>query len=656
MAGMRTLRQSSAEPLSQSSAEPLRQSSAEPLRQNSAGLPRLILAVALGVAVAVAMPVAAQAATFAASTTVSPPDAAAAVAGDRYPGDPLTEAASVAAEERRLIEVRAIGNTAGWTDANEGDPYRLVTGNTYTLVLVRRDNPYTLDDLLRYAPSTFVQQPDGSYLLTENIVVERGATLELSSDQPRVLRLASTPDAFVSIVTTGGALWLGGSVDSPLEVTSWDPVSQRVDSDTADGRAYVRVIGGQAAFAHVRFHDLGFWSGATGGVSLTGTAAPDAPAQDAAAAEAGVFDTDVYPSDGGAALLNVDADLSAYSSVSAVLDDVGSTGNAFGMFISSTSGVEIRNSTFENNLVDGLVLHRGVTNAVVQDTSASRNGVDGVSVLRGATGVALERITADENGRNGIRLAGGPLADGPSATGTTTARYGNNHVSNSRLAANGRYGIELVGGVDFVVDGNVVSGHEMGIVVAKAVTGVTITHNTVENSGVHAIALRDGVTDAVVQDNSVAGASVGIFLRDSSGVIDHNTVADVDNHAITLIGDAATSTISYNILSGRGPSAIDVARADREPILSGNDAQSWQETKPLEVIVRSIFQPLTVMWIVLGAAVVITAFLSLRRRRRRGVIRHPYESHRPLDELTPGVADPSALRRSGRTAAEKRMA
>ena len=86
----------------------------------------------------------------------------------------------------------------GWTNLNQGRPYRLVTGNTYTLVLIRRDAPYTLDDLLDYAPSTFVRQPDGSYLLSENIVIEQGATLRLSSkdglraapgEHPRRVRL-----------------------------------------------------------------------------------------------------------------------------------------------------------------------------------------------------------------------------------------------------------------------------------------------------------------------------------------------------------------------------------------------------------------------------------------------------------------------------------
>ena len=627
-------------------------------------MPRLPLAVAFGVAAGLATPLAAHAAATP-SPTVEPAPApiadATVVQGDPYPGDAALEAQLVAAEERRLIDVRAISNAAGWTNVNQGRPYRLVTGNTYTLVLIRRDAPYTLDDLLEYAPSTFVRHPDGSYLLTENIVVEQGATLELNSADGLVLHLASTPDAFVSIVTIGGALKFGGTADQPVEVTSWDPVAQDVDTVTDDGRAYLRVTGGHAAFAHVRFHDLGFWSGSTGGVSLTGTAAPETLSADAdqnrdAETESGptVYGTDLYPA-GGADLLDLAPDLGGYSYVSAALDDVESSDNAFGMFITSAVGVDIRDSTFQNNLVDGLVLHRGVTNTVVHNTTASHNGIDGVRVTRAATGVILDRITADENGRNGIRLEGGPLADGPSATGTPTGDYGSNTVSNSLVSGNGRYGIEVVGGENLMIDGNSVDGQQMGIVVADAVSGVTITDNIVEHSEEHAIALRGGVTGATVQGNSVEGGTVGIFLRDASGLIDRNIVTGVGNHAISLIRGASESTVSNNVVSGRGPSAIDVARADIDPLVENNDTDAWQGTKPLDVVLRSIFQPLTVLWILLGSAVVITAFTGLRGRRSRG-IRHPYESHRSLDELTAGVVDPAAFGRTSTRPTEEQPA
>ena len=437
-------------------------------------------------------------------------------------------------------------------------------------------------------------------------------------------------------------------------MTSWDPVAAAADAETSDGRAYLRVTGGHAKFAHVRFDNLGFWSGATGGVALTGTDAPDILSEDAdqnrvddTSTGTEIFGTELYPT-GGAELLEFEPDLGAYSYVSADIDDVESRNNAFGLFITSAKGVDIRDSTFENNLVDGLVLHRGVTDTVVHNTTASHNGVDGLSVTRAATGVVLDRLTVEENGRNGITLEGGPLADGPSATGTPTGSYGNNQVTNSVASGNGRYGIEVVGGRNLVVDGNSVSGQAMGIVVARDVDGITISDNIVEGSTQHAIALRDGVTNATVQGNSIEGGQVGIFLREAAGLIDRNTVSDVGNHAVTVIDAPAITTVSNNIVSGRGPSAIDVSRADAAIVVEDNDTDGWQSTKPLDVILRGIFQPLTVLWISLGLIVVFTAFSGLRRRRHG--IRDPYASHRPLATLTQGTADPAAYGRGQRTA------
>lgn len=569
---------------------------------------------------------------------------------DAYPGDPDLEALLVAAEDRRLIEVRSIANAAGWTNVNQGRPYRLVTGNTYTLVLIERDAPYTIEDLIEYGPSTFVRQPDGSYLLSENIIVEQGATLRLASADGLVLRMSSTPDAFVSIVTLGGAVEIAGTPDEPIEVTSWDPVEVAPDVTTADGRSYIRVTGGHANFSHVVFHDLGFWSGMTGGVSLTGTEAPEVlsdhaednrrvdPIEEAPE----VYGNALIPVDGsGLDTLALQPDLTDYSYVSAFIRNVVSRDNAFGMFITSAEGVDIKDASFDDNLVDGLVLHRYVTNTIVRNATATGNGVDGFRLTRATSGIVLDRVTSERNGRNGITIEGGPLADGPSATGTPVGRYGNNEVTNSVARDNRRYGIDVIGGVKIVIDGNAVSGHDMGIVVARDVDTIEVTDNLVEDSAIQGIALRDGVRNALVRGNQVDGGEIGIYLREAGGLIERNTVEGVSNHAITLIAQTERSRVSDNEVSGIGPSAIDVARAGGEVDLADNAVVDWRSTKPLDVILRSIFQPLTVLWLALGLLLLVTALSSVGRRHTG--IRHPYASRAPLSSLTVGVVPPEAL-------------
>ena len=561
-----------------------------------------------------------------------------------YPGDPANEALMIAAEERRLIDVREISNAASWTGLSQYKPYRLVTGNTLTLVLVGRDSPYTFSELVEIAPRTVIRQPDGSYLLAENIVVEEGATLALSSSTPLTLHMTSTADRFVSIVTLGGSLSVVGTADTPVTVSSWDTSTGTVDSETADGRSYIRVIGGHAELAYANFEHLGFWSGMTGGVSLTGTQLPDDEVEGAAATQA---NPEIYGQEllavGEDALptLALEPDLTGYSAVSARIQNSSFSDNAFGLFVTSADGVVISDSVVQDSLVDGIVLHRDVTNNIIKTTTSRGNALDGFSLTRASTGVELDRVTATGNGRNGISLEGGSLAQGPSATGTPVAIYGNNVVSDSTSSDNVRYGVEVVGGSSILVDGNTVNGNEMGIVVSDGAESVTVKNNVVERSAVQGIALRSAATDATVTGNTVVGGEIGIYVRDAGGTFERNVVEEVSNHALTLIGITGTSQILKNTVSGSGPSAIDVARTTNTTV-ELNDTSGWRGTKPLDVILRSILQPLTVMWIVLGLLVLITALTSIGRSRHG--IRHPYANLAPLSTLTKGVVSPEDVR------------
>jgi len=630
-----------------------------------------------------------------------------------YPGDPDAEAALVAAEDRRLVEVRSIANGAQWTGASQWRPYRLETGTTYTLVLVEREAPYSFDDLLELAPQTLVRQPDGSYLLGENIVVEEGATLDLTSDDGLRLNLTSTDDAFVSIVTLGGDLTVAGTAENPTVVSAWDPRTGTVDDDTSDGRAYVRVVGGYADFRHATFDHLGFWSGTTGGVSLTGTDLPHtAPgSQDLAAGEipaadeptapdgtagtpgtegtagtdetagavatgdaadpgaapdgtttsttsagaptetgttstvvsppsAKVFGTELLPTGAGAPTLGLGADLSGYSFVSAQIQDVTFSDNAFGLFVMNAEGVVVSGSRIEDSLVDGLVMHRDVTASTVVATTSTGNAVDGFRLARSTSGIVLERLTSTGNGRNGISIEGTPLADGPSATGTGTEMSGANSVSESTVTGNGRYGIDVVGGTTIEVDANTVTDNPAGIVVSEGATAVELTDNTVEGADQQGISLRSAGTDTVVTGNTVLGGEIGIYARDAGGTFERNTVDDVTSHAITLVGATGSSVVSDNSVGGRGPSAIDVARTTGVAV-SDNSTEDWDSTKPLSTVLRQIFQPLTVVWLLLALLVLVTALTSIRHRNAG--VRHPYANRAPLTSLTRGVADPSEI-------------
>ncbi|MBC7517584.1 MAG: right-handed parallel beta-helix repeat-containing protein [Microbacteriaceae bacterium] len=594
--------------------------------------------------------------------------------GLKYPGDGHSEALLVATEQRRLISVRSVAKAAEWTGVSHHVPYRMATGNFYTLVLVPRAAEYTVGDLTLLSPRTFVRQPDGSYILSESIIIERGATLSLRSGVGLVIRLLSEPRAFVSIITIGGSLTIEGTKERPVEVSSWDRGTGAPDVKTADGRAYVRIIGGHAALSNVKFHDLGFWSGVTGGVSLTGTVLPGETkstvttgkdgkvvvgaiaATPAALAPGAVTDNDpatinpkiygseIYPAGDGAGSLSLEPDLNGFSYVSALISNVIFDKNAYGLFITNANGVEVRNSIVSNSLVNGMTFHRNVTNSKVSDSSAIKNGVDGFSLARATSGVVFDQLTATGNGRNGIAVDGRPLATGPSAVGTSIDVFGNNRISNSRSSSNGRYGIMINNGINVTISGNTIANNRGGIVVTGGTRTVAVVGNTVTGSVTQGIALRDGVTDATVTSNIVDGGQIGIYLRGTSrSDVERNKIEHVTNHAITLIGDAKGSRVSNNTISGSGPSGLDVKRAPGVYV-SLNDLTRWESTKSFFVILGTIFQPLTIMWTLLGLLVLISAISSVRRRNI-GIV-DPYSELAPLSSLSKGVVTVSDLLRA----------
>ncbi|WP_247828507.1 right-handed parallel beta-helix repeat-containing protein [Arthrobacter antioxidans] len=565
--------------------------------------------------------------------------------GTDYPGNPELEAALVADEDRRLTEVRTVASMVRWRNLDVKTAYRLAAGSAYSLVLTSRDEAYTVESLLELAPQTFVRQPDGSFLLSEHLVIQNGATLDLSEPGGLELRMASDAQGFVSIVNYGGTLKLSGSEGNPVRIRSWDRDKGTDDTLTDDGRAYIRSIGGQVALNYVELHNMGFWSGRTGGLSLTGTDRPstgtlatfgrDVKAGVEALKDAPGTESPQQPVDGvlpAGELPLPDVDLTdpTYSYVSASITDTTIDGNAFGLFIANANGVDIKDTTVRNSLADGVVMHRYVTNAAVGKTEASDNAGDGFVLSRATTGIVLSEVTARDNRRNGISIEGQPLANGPSATGIALGRYGNNSVANSTAEGNGRYGIEVVGGDNVGVHANNISGNTMGIVVRDGARNVSVVGNQLRDQVSQGIAVRDTVSDATVSGNIVDGGEIGIYVRDSIAEVGRNTLTGLTNHGITIVGATQGTAIAQNTIAGQGPSAVDSRRA-AEVTIEGNTTSAWNDTTPWYIMLRNFFQPLTVLWLLLALIVVVTAVKGAGRSRDR---QHPYADKIPLTAIT----------------------
>lgn len=542
-----------------------------------------------------------------------------------YPGNPEAESALVAREDRRIIDVRSTASSAQWSDIDAGSPYRLRTGTRNTLVLVARSEQYTLPELAALAPESVSPVDAGeTFLVIEHVVVLDGATLSVEPGQTALL--ASDSSGFSTLITLGGTLLVAGSATAPAFISSWDVAAGAPDRDTSDGRAYVRIFGGHAAIGFAFVDALGFWSGNTGGLSLTGTELPDDDVVPVGA--------DSVPDDGAAPL--VTPGKSETVTVTAEIRQVTVTGNAFGIFVTNASGVSIVESVVHDSLVDGVVFHRYVSDSSLRDVESSGNAVDGVVVSRASSDLTFDDVTASQNGRNGITIDGSALVDGPNAVGVGTHRYGDIRVTGGSAVDNARYGIEVIGGEGIALSGTSVSGGEVGVVVRDGATEVAISDLTVMDAERQGISVRDDVAAATIEDNIIQDVPTGIYVRNAHADVRDNTVTGAAVHGITLVGDLSGTEVTGNDLAGNGSIAIDSERS-LDAVVERNQVDGWVQSLTVQRLAGLVFQPLTIVWLGIAALVVLALFA--RRSARRGDIIDPFIEHKRLGDYSRGIVD-----------------
>src|SRR5690625_5998083 len=117
-------------------------------------------------------------------------------------------------------------NTTRWVFSTGASPLALSTGETSTIVLLAREEPYTLQELADLVPDAVQQESEGSYLISSHLVIDRGATLRIHNDSGLSVHLDSTAESFASIVSIGGALDVAGGEDEPVQITGWDKIGR----------------------------------------------------------------------------------------------------------------------------------------------------------------------------------------------------------------------------------------------------------------------------------------------------------------------------------------------------------------------------------------------------------------------------------------------
>lgn len=540
--------------------------------------------------------------------------AAGAAAGE----DADRQAQLVQGENDRLIDVRIAGKTRVVTYPLR--PYRVRSAGLYTLVLPARRAAYTLDDLRRLAPQTFLLQPDGSFLLREHILVDTGATLALSPQRPTTIKLLSAANGFVSIISRGGRLRLLGSAAAPLTFTSWDDTANTPDTTLRDGRAYL-LADGQLIVRHTKFSALGFWSGRTGGLALAGSGAPTAGkdlAKDAAPADTATSSTHRQTQvleAGALPTTTTDND-----TIAGEISDTELNGNAFGLFLTGAAGVSVHNVVIRSSLVHGLVLHRSVTSARVDQVRVEGSAADGIVVTRGVQGATFSQVTSSRNGQDGVVITGTPLATGPSPSGGSVHQFGNNVLTASVVEDNARAGVRINGGSNVRVMGNSIRGGHQGVLVSHGAEKVVVEANRVVGATANGIQVRQA-HGVEITGNSIRQSPTGVHVLDAAVTLQDNTIASATLHAVSLVGRVDGSTIAGNTLSGSGSSAVDLSRVTggEPPDVSRNDLGGWQRVITKDGVLSTLMHPLTLIWLTIGL-VFVGVRPAVHRKRKQPAI------------------------------------
>jgi hypothetical protein len=419
--------------------------------------------------------------------------------------DPLAHAGHevrLLAEEDTRLRTVSLGEAVG------------VSHVAGTLVLGARPAPYTLADLLRAGAARRLSA--SAVLLTQPVVVRRGARLSVAAPGVTV-RMSSAPDGYTSLVSWGGSITLAGSAKRPLTLRGWDAEAGAGDGETADGRAYVRVKDGALRIAHATLRDLGYWSGRTGGLSLTGSNETTA-----------------------------DADLR-----DVVLEDL-----HIGLYVSGAQRVRVDHAVVRRPQRHGIELTNRSTDIRLRHLDVRGAGEDGVAVSNGTSHVTVEGATLARSGEYGLDMDGSPLADGPNSAGYGIGNYGGLRIEGVRVLRNVA-GAVRVQSVDRVAlaDSRLVADRSALVVRGRA-RDVAVSDSVLDSTDGAGVVLTGGVHDARLEGSTVTGRETGVQVDGSTATITGNEITVGTGHGVLVSGSSAEATLSGNTIHGRGSGAV----------------------------------------------------------------------------------------------------
>ena len=364
--------------------------------------------------------------------------------------------------------------------ATVSDPLPLV-------FLPARTEPYDLTQVQASIPSVFEQSDDG-LLMRASIVMPEGAQLTISGKDTPILRLASSPTGFATIIALGGTLSVQGTTREPVAISSWDPDNRAVDLNPSDGRSFLLTMGGRMNLAHSDVGYLGFGTGTSSGVAWR---------------SADHVTTDVVTDPALGEVTNT------------VLHH-----NWFGAYTFEAEGMRWAGNTFADNVAYGFDPHDRSNNFVVENNVAYGNGRHGFIFSRGCDNNVMRDNVSYDNRGHGFMIDDGRSADADYADASRLDSNFNRVIGNHAYDNDGN-GIEIEGGEGNIVSGNLVERNHVGVRLKNGASAV-VSENTIDDNALAGVDVLRNTGTVDVTDNTISGGWASIAL----GVANGATLAD----------------------------------------------------------------------------------------------------------------------------------
>ncbi len=355
------------------------------------------------------------------------------------------------------------GGTAG-VGVSQPKPMDVRFDSAENTVIVSGNGQLSLPMLLGALPNdkvlTETVKGQGEWLLSANVRIDTGATLNISGPDVKWLKLRSDAGGFVSIKAMGGALAI-----SDTKITSWDAGANDVDVVLDDGRSFVLARnGGRMDIRKSELSHLGYEANESYGVAwrMVGTTGS---AEDSVFAE-----------------------------------------NFYGLYLHEASGVVIRGNTVRDNVRYGIDPHSRSNHLLIENNSAYGNGKQGIILAEGCSDSVIRGNKVYKNAMHGIVIFNDS---------------NNNVIENNISYGNALQGINIKNSISNTVQNNLVyENTESGIGLGENARNNLVTGNTVRDNTEHGIYAYSGATGNQIGQNEVYGNTQnGIYIKSEGNVI-----------------------------------------------------------------------------------------------------------------------------------------